>query len=455
MQYMIRDDIISLDTFVQLRVYFDQYIRVIHDSGGYAFSLQIEELWKAHGGKNLISKMVAAKVIKLSKFNQRTFVYVTEATLKYIKYADSETQYDGVTKNLLSVDTLSPSPSHKKLIASALKFSLLAPGIYFDQYVRVILNSGGYAFSLQIEELWKEHGGENLITKMVAAKVIKLSKFDQQTFVYVTEVAIKHLKYVYSEMQYDGVAKNLLSVDTLSPSPSHEKLIASTLKFNLLAPSIDNNIVTPVGKTDYQNHVKSIVTRYMRRRFPDYETDIPKMGGTLLSDYKAYKKLFSPIINSLEGFYDSTKCVILPYVVKVRGEFKLNLLFCIFDTGLEKTARDYAVIAYKVLNLFTQLSNNNVTFMCYTYSEGRRQSLLNDLRGYFGDPENLKRLKEQKGWYAISVNKFEFEDADFIIDPIMEKIMDGNLMTKAQRQLPEMPKGLDLKARNVVKKIAT
>src|SRR5665648_965930 len=125
--------------------------------------------------------------------------------------------------------------------------------VYFDQYIRVILNSGGYAFSLQIEELWKEHGGENLITKMVAAKVIKLSKFDQQTFVYVTEVAIKHLKYVYSEMQYDGVAKNLLSVDTLSPSPSHEKLIASTLKFNLLAPSIDNNIVTPVGKTDYQN----------------------------------------------------------------------------------------------------------------------------------------------------------------------------------------------------------
>jgi len=92
------------------------------------FKHQIKELWKDEGGSNLIYKMIACGLLKEAKWTEFHFVYLTEAALKYLKYRDSPKSYHGKPKNRLYVDKLT-IPSNVVMIASALKFTLLADAV--------------------------------------------------------------------------------------------------------------------------------------------------------------------------------------------------------------------------------------------------------------------------------------------------------------------------------------
>jgi len=298
----------------------------------------------------------------------------------------------------------------------------------YDPFVRIINESGGYAFAAQIEELWADRGGKNLIKRMTEDKAVKTGRYKGQTFVYDTEASLKYIKYGDSKGDFTGVAKNSFSVSALTGKPSEKQLLSSALKFGILADNsreirgvkVKGTLVEGIGKTEYRENIELLVERYGNRTYPDCKTP-----GT--SDYEAYRKHKPQIINSLLGHYDCSKCAILPYLFLVINPedtvIKLNIKFTIFDVGAEKSVSDYVSLAYKAYGLFNlQLQKNTIEFFVYTYSSERKQSLLNDFEHYHKTEWN-EQIKSQKGWEAINVQEMEFPEINFHVDPILQEIM--------------------------------
>jgi len=343
--------------------------------------------------------------------------------------------------------------------------------VFYDSLVRTIYNAGGYAFVTQIEALWAG-GNKNFISRMVEVKIVKLEEYNnQQKFIYLTEASLKYIKYADSPQNYDGIAKNLFSVDTLSPKPSPKQLFSSALKFTQLAQRSVSHSVPVIGKLEYSQYVEDVITQYGRRLFPDFETDIPivqdviewcgnnegykKVGvRNITSHYKQYLLKIPPIKKSLKAIFDSMKCVLLPKFEEIpivdSDLLKVTVEFIVFDVGVEKVIRDYVVTAFKLMQTMDLgIKEQVVKFIVYTYSEERKQLILNNFNKWFKKPENITLLKEERGWQYTQI-EFELELNNFHVDLIVGKIMKAKRISPKKRQIAKTPENLNRKAKESI-----
>lgn len=126
MKAIVRDDIISLETFVALRFKYEQYAEMLNDAGGYCF---VDQFVEHFGGKNkgrYLAKQLEDNGIISTKFlNNYKYCYLTDAAIKYLTYKDDPRDFSALKKADIPVKKITPNPSDKVLFSSAMKFALM------------------------------------------------------------------------------------------------------------------------------------------------------------------------------------------------------------------------------------------------------------------------------------------------------------------------------------------
>jgi len=124
---MVRDDIISLDSFVQAKFKYEKYLLLLKNAGNYCFLDQFKRLFEK--GETIAKNMEELNLIKTETLNNNyKYIYLTDTAMKYIILKDDPKDYTSVVKNKISVLKVNKYPSEKVLMSSALKFELIANG---------------------------------------------------------------------------------------------------------------------------------------------------------------------------------------------------------------------------------------------------------------------------------------------------------------------------------------
>ncbi|MBK5201886.1 MAG: hypothetical protein JJE21_10230, partial [Spirochaetaceae bacterium] len=127
MKAEVRDDIISLDSFVQAKFKYEKYLLLLKNAGNYCFLDQFKRLFEK--GETIAKNMEELNLIKTETLNNNyKYVYLTDTAMKYLILKDDPKDYTGVVKNKISVLKVNKYPSEKVLMSSALKFELIASG---------------------------------------------------------------------------------------------------------------------------------------------------------------------------------------------------------------------------------------------------------------------------------------------------------------------------------------
>lgn len=124
MKAVVRDDIISLGTYVSAKFKYKEVLEALYGCGGYCFLEQFERLLESKGGRNLAKNMEEEKLIKTDYFSRYKFVRLTATALKYLYYRNDERDFSGVPKNTITVQNLKSNPSEKVLFTSSMYFEL-------------------------------------------------------------------------------------------------------------------------------------------------------------------------------------------------------------------------------------------------------------------------------------------------------------------------------------------
>lgn len=353
MRYIIRDDIVKKDTFYEATKY-RRFLQVIKEAGGYVFNSQIEKLWHTHGGKYLIKKLIDSGLIKTVKWNGFSYIYLTEASLKYLKYGHSEQNFDGIKKNTLGVKVLG-EPTDSIIITSSLKFSILADAAYILVY--------------NIDTHTESDQG---ISQYFMKKPVGKSGYEQSLDLCVKNYA-KH---------------GLSDLSTIKP-------------------------VANKGEKNFNNGIWELAK-------PIYKK----------SNHQIYTDIVNRITPASLSLFDSAKIAIL---LRNRNDFygNIDLDVTIFDSGIDKTARDYISEILRYIDR-TRLFVKIVKINLYSYTEVRKNLIKGDfvqfLKGY---PSNLN-IKRKKQPDKVEVVKIRtdatFVLGDFRFDTIIQRVSNGKII---------------------------
>lgn len=242
MRAEVRDDIISLDTFVKARFYYEKYIDDLHQAGGYCF---LDQWIQHYGGKNkgryLAEQLEESGLIKTKALNNYKYCYLTDAALKYLKYKDDPRDFSKIKKANIPIKKLSSNPSEKVLMSSAIKFALMQKYEYFRKDVYVDKISSFYSKLIRyliVEDKVVDNkiifgdDNENLSIDKRVKKIVdkSLNYFDKSKIVFYPVISKKN-EYIL----------NMIILDTgtnKSASSYLENLLNDYLK--CLDESIDN-----------------------------------------------------------------------------------------------------------------------------------------------------------------------------------------------------------------------
>jgi len=336
----------------------------------------------------------------------------------------------------------------------------------YRRFLQVIKEAGGYVFNCQIEKLWHTHGGKYLIKKLIDSGLIKTEKWNGFSYIYLTEASLKYLKYGHSEQNFDGIKKNTLGVKVLG-EPTDPIIITSSLKFsilsdaaNILVYNLDTHTESdqeisqyfmerPVGKSGYEQSLALCVHNYAKHGLNDYSSTIRPVANEGLknfnngkwepakpiynnSDHEIYTATVNEITPATLSLFDSAKIAIL---LRPRddsyGKLLLDLDVTIFDSGIDKTARDYISEILRYIDR-TRLSVEIVKINLYSYTEVRKNLIKGDfvqfLKGY---PSNLN-IKRKKQSGKVEIVKIRtnatFVLGDFRFDTIIQRVSDGKII---------------------------
>ncbi|MGK0469516.1 hypothetical protein, partial [Clostridium sp.] len=127
MKAEVRDDIISLDSFVQAKFKYEKYLLLLKNAGNYCFLDQFKRLFEK--GETIAKNMEELSLIKTGTLNNNyKYVYLTDTAMKYLILKDDPKDYTGIVKNKISVLKVNKYPSEKVLMSAALKFEIIANG---------------------------------------------------------------------------------------------------------------------------------------------------------------------------------------------------------------------------------------------------------------------------------------------------------------------------------------
>ena len=402
MKSIVRDDIISLESFVAAEFKYKYYLETLMKSGNYCFLDQFKRFIK--NGQAIVNGMIEHNLLALENINKNyKYIYLTDTAMKYLYLRDSEEDFSDVKKNRISVKKVDKNPTEKQLLSSAYKFHLLINGEdLIDK--ESILNS--------IEDMIfnKNHkGNKDLYKKWINAREKEIEKFNENS---------EKIKDKDSALLEN---LNLIKsgINLLNPSEDLKKYKGLESKIKEIEIEIQEKSPKLLRKGEVRE--LNVELEYLNK-LKDEAYNLYSLKNKLLKNIEEVRSNFKSLIQKeekqlnetqtkLESMNNTVKNKTIPEVEKVQKVFENlyniskviarikddSLEFIILDTGNFKTAFGYLkqINSIKELNL----DFKEIKIIIYSYAEHRAFNLYNEFIKVKAEKEKKDNSKKKRLFY--------------------------------------------------------
>ena len=421
MKAVVRDDIISLNSYVAAEFKYKKYLYMLMKAGNYCFLDQFKKL--VPSGQAIIAGMIDNNLVATENINKNyKYVYLTDTAMKYLYLRDSDEDYSKIQKNRISVKKVSKNPSEKQLLSSAYKFHLLANDeelVDKESILKALTdfmllkkhNTTEENYYKWIEknnsEIERAESNVQKLNNEILSNKELIKRFNNGLNIFNCEDEINKLNKLKNEYREidklikeksDRVFKNGLKelnyeADKLRISiESLENIIE--LK-NKALKNYKNIILEKENeKNDISNKIQQFEARFNKLKMTIEEKTLPSVK-------KVGKKF--------ETLYNISKVI-----ARVRNN---TLEFIILDTGNFKTAHGYLKQINEIKDL--NIGFEGINIIIYSFAENRAKNLYNEfIKAKESKEKALKTIKK----YNIETNNSPTK-SDFYI--AAEKIYDN------------------------------
>ncbi|NFA44470.1 hypothetical protein EXM65_18390 [Clostridium botulinum] len=358
MKAIVRDDIISLSSFVSAEFKYKCYLELLMKAGNYCFLDQVKRFIPSN--QVILKGMTENNLISTENINKNyKYVYLSDTAMKYLCLKDSDKDYSDVEKNKISVVKVNKYPSEKQLFSSAYKFHLMVMGEELIDKVSILKSLEDYIYLKELKatkEKYNEWFKKN-------SEGIKKKKEELQSL---SNELIDLKKIIYD-----------INTDIFNAKPSNNEsveLINKTIsKYNSYFSDKENKRITKEKEINNFEIKFNIVVK--------------KNAEIVIPQVEKAKKVFENMYN----------------ISKIIARIKENTLeFIIFDLGTFKTALGYIKLINKINAL--NLGYKNIKIIIYSYAEHRALNLNKE----FLDAAKKKRgaLNTLKN-YNLRINEYD------------------------------------------------
>lgn len=392
MKSIVRDDIITLYSFVDAEFKYKYYLELLQKAGNYCLLDQFKTL--VDGGPHIIKSMQASNLISTEYLNTTyKYIYLTDGAMKYLELRDSEKDFSDMKKNSISVTKIKKNPSQKQLFSSAFKFHLLIKVDKVDKastlsefedclYKQVFkqdkefLNGYFKNINTEIETISKNIDEEadkanikiNFYNNMKNSSNINFTNDDNNKR--------RDLKLSKSKLTKD-------LEEAKSKILNMKKFGVKDLEYQIKI--IDNEIEYLDSKEKNFNDISQFFiseTQPMRDNISALKEELNKKKESRDRNKKYIEETLSvrceKVKKAISSLYDISKII-----ARIKGD---TLEFIIMDTGSFKTAYGYLKQINSLKEL--ELPYENIDIIIYSYADHRALNLYNEF-------ESVKKAKEK------------------------------------------------------------
>jgi hypothetical protein len=384
MKALVRDDIISLDSFVAAEFKYKSYLELLMKAGNYCFLDQFKNLIKS--GQTIIKGMEENNLIATENLNKNyKYVYLTDTAMKYLYLRDDEKDYSDVTKNRISVKKVNKNPTEKQLLSSAYKFHFLANGeklidkeSIMKSLENFILKKLNNADRESYDKWYKANQGK---IEKIKNKISSL-KDEKENFKNIilkfSEEEKKEEELLNASPEYDIYMD--LDPKIKEIEKEIEEKSKTTLKIGVKDLKLELGKIKPIQDEVYKRLlIKNRAVKKYNKAIDDFNDKIDVKEKELTETEEIFNKITKsvnektiPKIKEVQkvfaNLYDISKII-----VRIIDN---NLEFIILDTGNFKTAYGYLNQINKIKEL--NLEFKEIRIIIYSYAEHRAQNLYNE-----------------------------------------------------------------------------
>lgn len=380
MRAIVRDDIISLDSFVAAEFKYKPYLEMIMKAGNYCFLDQFKRF--VESGQTIVNGMIENNLIGMENINKNyKYIYLSDTAMKYLYLRDSEEDYSNITKNRISVKKVNKNPTEKQLLSSAYKFHLLAKGEELIDKESIMKSLEDFIFikrhnvNSEVYSNWYKGNQEKFKNVKAEIELLKNKKAEVEDNIFkfnkglnLFDSSKEYNEYLSLDSKCKGLESEIkeksqkflkAGIKELNSELDHLKNLKDEVYKSFL---IKNNAISNLNEM-MKNLKEEIVTK--ENNLIEFEKKINKVAESVeeitLPKAKEVQKAFENLYN----------------ISKVIARIKMDTLeFIILDTGNFKTAFGYL----KQINLIKELDLGikKVSIIIYSYAEHRSYNLYNE-----------------------------------------------------------------------------
>ena len=380
MKAIVRDDIISLDSFVAAEFKYKSYLEILMKSGNYCFLDQFKKL--IDGGQSIVNGMIENNLICMENINKNyKYIYLSDTAMKYLYLRDSEEDYSKVTKNRISVKKVNKNPTEKQLLSSAYKFHLLVKGEDF-------IDKESIMKSLEDIIFLKRHNGNsesyNNWYKKTQEKIKNL-KFEIETLknekiqfennivklnngVGLFDSAKEYNEYLNLDSKYNSYKTDL--------NEKSQKFLKTGVK----ELNLEIEYLEKLRGATYKNFlIKNKAIGNLNEIIKDFKEGISTKENEFIEVEKVFNKITTavnevtlPKVKEVQKVFENLYNI-SKVIARIKGK---TLEFIILDTGNFKTAYGYLKQINSIKEL--DLGFEEVKIIIYSYAEHRGFNLYNE-----------------------------------------------------------------------------
>lgn len=461
MKAVVRDDIITLSSFVDAEFKYKYYLELLQKAGNYCLLEQFKTL--VVGGAHIIKSMQASNLVATEYLNTTyKYIYLTDAAMKYLELRDSEKDFSDMKKNSISVTKIKKNPSQKQLFSSAFKFHLLMNGDKVDKastlsefedclykqvfkYDKEFLNGYFENINIQIETLTKN------IDEEVDKVNIKINFYNNM----INSSEITFINDDENKRRQLELSRRKLTKELEEAKSKFVKLGVKDLEYQIKI--IDNEIKYLDIKEKNFNDISQFLnteTQPMRDNINELKKELNKKKESRDRNKKYIEETLSvrceKVKKAISSLYDISKII-----ARIKGD---TLEFIIMDTGSFKTAYGYLKQINSLKEL--ELPYENIDIIIYSYADHRALNLYNEFESVKKAKEKALKVMQQ---YNLKTDSSDTK-SDFYIasKKIYDNTPDFNVvikddlyyMNKYISIISKLDKSIKLKDRKVIDKLA-
>lgn len=382
MKAIVRDDIISLDSFVAAEFKYKPYLEMIMKAGNYCFLDQFKKLIPS--GQTIVNGMIENNLIGMENINKNyKYIYLSDTAMKYLYLRDSEEDFSKIRKNRISVKKVEKNPTEKQLLSSAYKFHLITQG-------EDLIDKESIMKLLEDIVFLKNHNGNTEIYNNWYKK---------------TEEKIKNLKFEVEKLKNEKknfaehIDKINNGIDLLNSSKEYNEYLTLDTKYNSFKDELNEKsqkilktgikelnleieYLEKLRSSVYKNFlIKNSAIGNINKIINEFKEKISNKENELLETEKAFNKINTfvnettlPKVKEIQKVFEN-----LYNISKVIARIKDKTLeFIILDTGNFKAAYGYLKQINSINAL--DLEFEKIKIVIYSYAEHRAYNLYNEFK---------------------------------------------------------------------------